>query len=288
MRVRGVLVLFGDAQPVPTDPDDRRLIDALCSSIAMALERVHYVGVAQHTLVRIEGERLRNALLAAVSHDLKTPLTAIRGARRDTGAARAARRRAAGRARARHPQPGRGAARGRREPARPRAHAERGRAAESRMAHARRDRRQRARAFGRRAGRPRREHRLAGRPAADRRRRAADRARADEPARQRGEVRGHGRGRGGAGARVRRNAVRLRRGRRPRFHRAQHRAAVRAVRARTQGIVDQRRSQLALCRSIVNAHGGSIRAVPLDPHGARFEIRLPLGAPPDIEHESRT
>ena len=109
MRVRGVLVLFGDAQPVPTDPDDRRLIDALCSSIAMALERVHYVGVAQHTLVRIEGERLRNALLAAVSHDLKTPLTAIRG-RRDTGAARAARRRAAGRARARHP-PGRGAAR---------------------------------------------------------------------------------------------------------------------------------------------------------------------------------
>ncbi|TEV56587.1 DUF4118 domain-containing protein, partial [Burkholderia cepacia] len=50
MRVRGVLVLFGDAQPVPTDPDDRRLIDALCSSIAMALERVHYVGVAQHTL----------------------------------------------------------------------------------------------------------------------------------------------------------------------------------------------------------------------------------------------
>ena len=45
---------------------------------------------------------------------------------------------------------------------------------------------------------------------------------------------------------------------------------------------------LALCRSIVNAHGGSIRAVPLDPHGARFEIRLPLGAPPDIEHESRT
>jgi two-component system sensor histidine kinase KdpD len=79
MRVRGVLVLFGDAQPVPTDPDDRRLIDALCSSIAMALERVHYVGVAQHTLVRIEGERLRNALLAAVSHDLKTPLTAIRG-----------------------------------------------------------------------------------------------------------------------------------------------------------------------------------------------------------------
>ena len=36
----------------------------------------------------------------------------------------------------------------------------------------------------------------------------------------------------------------------------------------------------ALCRSIVNAHGGSIRAVPLDPHGARFEIRLPWARRP--------
>jgi two-component system, OmpR family, sensor histidine kinase KdpD len=35
--------------------------------------------VAQRTLVRMEGEKLRNAVLAAVSHDLKTPLTAIRG-----------------------------------------------------------------------------------------------------------------------------------------------------------------------------------------------------------------
>jgi K+-sensing histidine kinase KdpD len=35
--------------------------------------------VAQNTLLRMEGERLRNAVLAAVSHDLKTPLTAIRG-----------------------------------------------------------------------------------------------------------------------------------------------------------------------------------------------------------------
>ncbi len=35
--------------------------------------------VAQETLVRMEVEKLRNALLSAVSHDLKTPLTAIRG-----------------------------------------------------------------------------------------------------------------------------------------------------------------------------------------------------------------
>ena len=48
-------------------------------SIALALERTHFVEIAQDTLVRMEGERLRSALLAAVSHDLKTPLTAIRG-----------------------------------------------------------------------------------------------------------------------------------------------------------------------------------------------------------------
>ena len=45
----------------------------------LALERVHYVEVAQEALVNMEGQRLRNALLAAVSHDLKTPLTAIIG-----------------------------------------------------------------------------------------------------------------------------------------------------------------------------------------------------------------
>ena len=33
---------------------------------------------------------------------------------------------------------------------------------------------------------------------------------------------------------------------------------------------------LALCRSIVQAHGGAIRAHRRQPHGASFEIRLPL------------
>jgi two-component system sensor histidine kinase KdpD len=43
---------------------------------------------------------------------------------------------------------------------------------------------------------------------------------------------------------------------------------------------------LALCRSIIAAHGGTIRAENLKPHGARFEIRLPLGSPPEIELEA--
>jgi two-component system sensor histidine kinase KdpD len=37
------------------------------------------VGVAQDALVRMESERLRNSLLAALSHDLRTPLTVLVG-----------------------------------------------------------------------------------------------------------------------------------------------------------------------------------------------------------------
>jgi two-component system sensor histidine kinase KdpD len=43
---------------------------------------------------------------------------------------------------------------------------------------------------------------------------------------------------------------------------------------------------LALCRSIVSAHAGTIRAGQRSPHGTCFEIHLPLGAAPEIERES--
>jgi two-component system sensor histidine kinase KdpD len=39
---------------------------------------------------------------------------------------------------------------------------------------------------------------------------------------------------------------------------------------------------LAICRTIMQAHGGSIRAEPVAPHGVRFAIRLPLGEPPAL------
>ncbi|MBB6188102.1 sensor histidine kinase KdpD [Rhodanobacter sp. MP7CTX1] len=79
LRTRGVLALRAEGQASAAEPDDRRLLDACCALIALALERIHFVDVARDTLVRMEGERLRHTLLAAVSHDLKTPLTAIRG-----------------------------------------------------------------------------------------------------------------------------------------------------------------------------------------------------------------
>jgi two-component system sensor histidine kinase KdpD len=79
LRTRGVLVLLLPTGDAGWEPEERRLLDACCSLVALALERIHFVDVARQTQVRMEGESLRNALLAAVSHDLKTPLTAISG-----------------------------------------------------------------------------------------------------------------------------------------------------------------------------------------------------------------
>jgi two-component system sensor histidine kinase KdpD len=79
MRVRGVVVLTARSAERLADPRQRRMLDTFASLLAIALERVHYVEVAQRTTLQMESERLRNALLAAISHDLRTPLAALAG-----------------------------------------------------------------------------------------------------------------------------------------------------------------------------------------------------------------
>jgi two-component system sensor histidine kinase KdpD len=79
MRMRGVLAI-GTANPGRlAGPEQRRLLDTCASLLAISLERVHYVDVAQSVTVQMESERLRNSLLAAISHDLRTPLAALVG-----------------------------------------------------------------------------------------------------------------------------------------------------------------------------------------------------------------
>ncbi|SAK48862.1 two-component system, sensor kinase protein KdpD [Caballeronia hypogeia] len=79
MRTRGVLALATEREAELAVPEQRRMIETFASQIALALERVHYVEIAQDALVNMESERLRNSLLSAISHDLRTPLTSIVG-----------------------------------------------------------------------------------------------------------------------------------------------------------------------------------------------------------------
>jgi two-component system sensor histidine kinase KdpD len=43
---------------------------------------------------------------------------------------------------------------------------------------------------------------------------------------------------------------------------------------------------LAICRAIVEAHGGTISAANREPAGACFMFTLPVGNPPEINEES--
>ncbi|OQA32409.1 MAG: Sensor protein KdpD [Betaproteobacteria bacterium ADurb.Bin341] len=79
MRLRGILALELRKPDRLLIPEQRRLLDAFASLLAIAIERVHYVDVAQNTTVQMESERLRNSLLSAISHDLRTPLSALLG-----------------------------------------------------------------------------------------------------------------------------------------------------------------------------------------------------------------
>ncbi|QXL83827.1 DUF4118 domain-containing protein [Comamonas sp. NLF-1-9] len=78
MRRRGVLAVQ-PAQSSSLAPEQRQVLDTCASLLAISLERIHYVQVAQQSTVHMESERLRNSLLAAISHDLRTPLAAMVG-----------------------------------------------------------------------------------------------------------------------------------------------------------------------------------------------------------------
>ncbi|WP_310383761.1 DUF4118 domain-containing protein [Roseateles sp.] len=79
MRTRGVLALKPLSSRSVMLPELRAQLETYARIIGQALERVHYVEVAQEALVHIEGERLRNSLLSALSHDLRTPLAVVYG-----------------------------------------------------------------------------------------------------------------------------------------------------------------------------------------------------------------
>jgi two-component system sensor histidine kinase KdpD len=79
MRTRGVLAIRPERPRDLLIPEQMRQFETFAALTAIALERVHYVDVARDALVKMEGERLRNSLLSALSHDLRTPLAAMLG-----------------------------------------------------------------------------------------------------------------------------------------------------------------------------------------------------------------
>jgi two-component system sensor histidine kinase KdpD len=61
-------------------PDQRRILEACTSQLALALERDQMAMAAHDAQVQAEAEHLRSSLLSGVSHDLRTPLAVITGA----------------------------------------------------------------------------------------------------------------------------------------------------------------------------------------------------------------
>ncbi|MGO9446162.1 MAG: DUF4118 domain-containing protein, partial [Thiobacillaceae bacterium] len=79
MRVRGILAISPHKSAWILNPEQQRFLETSATLIAIALERVHFISVAQNALLQMESELLRNSLLSALSHDLKTPLTVLAG-----------------------------------------------------------------------------------------------------------------------------------------------------------------------------------------------------------------
>lgn len=76
----GVVGIDSDKPGPLLTPDQRRLFDALIDQAALAIERVHLAEDVDRAKRTAETERLRAALLTSLSHDLRTPLSAILGA----------------------------------------------------------------------------------------------------------------------------------------------------------------------------------------------------------------
>ncbi len=76
----GVVGLDSDAAGPILTPDRRRLLDALSDQGSLAVERVRLVEDLDRAKLLSETDRLRQALLTSISHDLRTPLASVLGA----------------------------------------------------------------------------------------------------------------------------------------------------------------------------------------------------------------
>jgi two-component system sensor histidine kinase KdpD len=81
-RTVGVLRL-AHTKALAMDWPQRRFLTALSYYAALGVERLRLVAEAEHANALREADELKNALLASVSHDLRTPLTTIKALAHD-------------------------------------------------------------------------------------------------------------------------------------------------------------------------------------------------------------
>ncbi len=79
-RVLGVLRLDGPVGNTPFREQPEQLLDAVASEAALAVQRAELAQAAAHAEALREADEMKSALMASISHDLKTPLAGIKAA----------------------------------------------------------------------------------------------------------------------------------------------------------------------------------------------------------------
>ena len=76
----GVLAVLPDPQNRIFAPEQQQLLEVFAGQTAIAIERTLSQRSAEETRVHMQTEQMRSSLLSAMSHDLRTPLASITGA----------------------------------------------------------------------------------------------------------------------------------------------------------------------------------------------------------------